>query len=191
MNAEPSSSNSLADLLTRIQSSDDTISGPAWQGAQTCGAAAIQPLADILGSASFEVARNAKRALYKITRHAGRPGAGDEAKAAETALIAVLRHQSALVRREALWMLSEIGTDQSVGPMAALLRDPEAREDARAALMRFPGPKATAALRAAFRTAPEPFKYALADSLRKRHVPVRAYPSRKLVPTAQTTVKPI
>lgn len=75
--------------------------------------------------------------------------------------------------------------------MAALLTNAEVREDARCALLRLPGPRPTAALRAAFRTAPEDFKYALADSLRQRGLDVQGYPSRKLVPTHETTVKPL
>jgi HEAT repeat protein len=191
MNANISTADSLAEFITRIQSPDDSISGPAWQGAQNYGAAAIKPLADLMGSADFEVARNAKRALYKITRHAGRPGAANEARAAESALIKALRHQRATVRREALWMLSEIGGDRAVRPMAALLTDEAAREDARAALIRLPGDRATAALSAAFRTAPEPFRYALADALRKRGAQVQGYPTQKLAPSRQTTVRPL
>jgi len=189
MNANTSAASSLAEFISRIRSPDDSISGPAWQGAQSYGAAAIKPLADIMGNGDFEVARNAKRALYRITRHAGRPGAADEARAAESALITALRHERATVRREALWMLSEIGGDRAVRPMAALLTDEAAREDARAALMRLPGNRATAALRAAFRAAPEPFKYALADALRKRGAQVEGYPSQKLAPSRQTTVR--
>jgi HEAT repeat protein len=188
-NATPTASTPLAEFLTRIQSSDESVSGPAWQGAQSYGAAAIPPLAALLDHSDFEVARNAKRALCQITRHAGRPGAKTEAKAAETALLAALGHPKAVVRRQALWMLSEMGSGRAVKPMAALLRDPEVREDARAALLRLPGPRVTPALRAAFRAAPEDFKCALADSLRKRGVQVLGYPSRRLVPTGQTTVK--
>jgi hypothetical protein len=189
MNADISAPGSLAEFITRIRSADASISGPAWQGAQSYGAAALGPLAGILDSADFEIARNAKRAMYKITRHAGRPGAENEAEAAESELIAALRHESATVRREVLWMLSEIGGDRAVEPMAALLTDEAAREDARAALMRLPGQRATAALSAAFRAAPEPFRYALADALRKRGAPVDGYPSQKLTPSRQTTVQ--
>jgi hypothetical protein len=142
-------------------------------------------------SGDFELARKAQRALYRITRHAGRPGAENEARAAERALITALRRHKAATRRQLLWMLSEIGGDRAVGPMAALLTDEEAREDARAALMRLPGNRATAALRAAFRAAPDPFRYALADALRKRGAQVEGYPSQKLVPTRQTSVRPL
>ena len=74
MNANNGEPSPLAEFLSRIRSPDDSLSGPAWQGAQTYGAAALGPLADILGSEDFEIARNAKRAMYRITRHAGRPG---------------------------------------------------------------------------------------------------------------------
>jgi len=36
------------------------------------------------------------------------------------------------VRREVLWMLSEIGDGDAIAPMAALLTDKDVREDARA-----------------------------------------------------------
>ena len=85
-------------------------------------------------------------------------------------------------------MLSEIGGDDAIAPMAALLTDKEVREDARCALMRLPGKQATAALKSAFGSAPEEFKTALAESLRKRGETVDGHPSQKLVPTRPTTV---
>ena len=177
-------------LIASIQSPDDTVRGPAWQGAGTAGAPAIQPLATLMTHPDFEVARSAKRALYRIVRHAGRPGAKSEAKAVEQELIALLQSDALVVRREALWMLSEIGSDKAIAPMSALLADDGAREDARCALMRFPSPKATAALHAAFAKAPEPFKFALAESLRQRGEKVTGYPSQRLVPTKQTSLSP-
>ena len=85
-------------------------------------------------------------------------------------------------------MLSEIGTDDAIAPMAALLTDKEVREDARCALMRIPGSKTTKALKSAFASAPEDFKSALAESLRKLGEKVTGYPSLRLVPTKPTTV---
>ncbi len=177
-------------LIQNIQSKDDRVRGPAWQNAAPYGAAAILPLADVTTDSDFEVARSARRALYRIVRHAGRPGAAAEAKAVEQELIKLLCHDAALVRREALWMLSEIGGDDAVPPMAALLRDREAREDARCALTRLPGSAAIGALESAFESAPEEFKPALAESLRQRGQAVSGYPSQKLVPVQQTTVGP-
>jgi len=179
---------SVDDLIAKIKSQDDNVRGPAWQGAGPCGATAVKPLAAVMTDADFEIARSAKRALYKIVRHAGRPGAAKEAKAVATELIALLPGSPTVVRREALWMLSEIGGDEAVAPMAALLSDKELREDARCALMRLPGRKVTAALKTAFASAPEEFKFALAESLRQHGEKAKGYPSQKLVPTRQTSV---
>jgi HEAT repeat protein len=191
VNATPNAPGSVEELIKRIKNPNDAAGGPAWQGAAACGAEAIQPLAELLLEPDMEVARSAKRALYCLTRHAGRPGADAEARAVEAALLPLLAHEKSAVSREVLWVLSEIGSDRAVAPMAALLANEQVREDARCALLRLPGERPTAALRAAFRTAPEDFKYALADSLRQRGLEVEGYPSRKLVPSRQTTVTPI
>lgn len=173
---------SVTDLVARIKSTDDKVRGPAWQGAGAVGAPAVKPLAALMTDPDFEISRSAKRALYKIVRHAGRPGAKKEAQAVEKELIPLLQNSAVPVRREVLWMLSEIGGDDAVAPMAALLTDKEVREDARCALMRLPGRKATAALKSAFGSASEEFKSALAESLRARGEKVSGYPSQKLVP---------
>ncbi len=177
------------DLVAKIKSTDDAVRGPAWQGAGPVGAPAVAPLADVMSDVNFEIARSAKRAIEKIVRHAGRPGAIGERKAVAGELTRLLRHANANVRRHAVWMLSEIGDDDAVAPMAELLSDSDVREDARCALTRVPGAKAAGALKQAMATAPEEFKYALAESLRARGEEAPGYPSRKLVPTKQTKVK--
>ena len=179
---------SVTDLVARIKSTDDKVRGPAWQGAGPAGASAVKSLAAVMTDADFEICRSAKRALYKIVRHAGRPGAKKEAKAVEKELIPLLKSDAVTIRREVLWMLSEIGDDDAIAPMAALLTEKEVREDARCALMRLPGRKATAALKSALGSAPEEFKSALAESLRGRGEKVSGYPTQKLVPTRSTTV---
>jgi HEAT repeat protein len=180
----------IQSLIDRIKNPDDATSGAAWQGAGPYGAAVVKPLAALMGDGNFELARKGKRALYLVVRHAGRPGASEERPAVERELILVLGSGPARVRREVVWMLSEIGSAGAVDAMAALLADQELREDARCALTRLPAPGAVAALKAAFATAPEDFKYALAESLRQRGETVGGYPSRKLVPTKQTSVTP-
>jgi len=182
-------STAVSELIARIKSKDDAVRGPAWQGAGPVGAPAVGPLADVMSDPDFEIARSARRAIERIVRHAGRPGADTERKAVQEELVKLLKHSNVNVRRLAAWMLSEIGDDNAVAPMAELLADVEAREDARCALTRIPGDKATNALRKAIETAPEEFKFALADSLRARGEKVSGYPTRKLVPTKQTTVK--
>lgn len=177
------------ELIAKIKSTDDAIRGPAWQGAGPVGAPAVVPLGQVMTDADFEIARSAKRAIERIVRHAGRPGADAERKAVQTELVKLLTHAAAPVRSHAAWMLSEIGDDAAVGPMAALLADSEVKEDARCALERIPGPAATRALKQAMAGAPEAFKHALAHSLRVRGETVEGYPSQKLVPTKQTGVK--
>jgi HEAT repeat protein len=180
----------VEDLVAKIKSPDDKIRGPAWQGAAGAGAAAVKPLAAVMSDSDIEVARAAKRAVWLIVRHAGRPGADGERKAVQAALLGILKDQPATVRKEALWMLSEIGDAEAVAPMAALLADAEVREDARCAMMRLPGPQVTEALNQAFSAAPEEFKFALAESLRQRGQTVNGYPSQKRVPVKQTTLSP-
>jgi HEAT repeat protein len=176
------------DLVARIKSKDDSIRGPAWQTAESAGAPAVRPLAEVMTDSDFETARAAKRALYRIVRHAGRPGAKHEAEAVTGELVLVLGSAAAPVRREAMWMLSEIAGDKAVAAMATMLADPEVREDARCALIRLSGGKATSAFKAAFANAPEEFKYALAEALRERGIKINGYPSQKLVPGRKTTV---
>jgi len=176
------------DLVARIKSKDDNIRGPTWQTAESAGAPAVRPLAEVMMDHDFETARAAKRALYRIIRHAGRPGAKHEAEAVTAELVLVLGSAPARVRREVVWMLSEIAGDKAVAAMASLLADPEVREDARCALMRLSGRKATSAFQSAFAAAPEEFKYALAETLRERGVKLNGYPSQKLVPSRKTSV---
>lgn len=178
----------LAEFLEKIKSPDDAVRGPAWQNAGPLGAPAVVPLGEVMTHPDFEIARSARRAIERIVRHAGRPGADVERRAVAGELVKLLRHAHPGVRKHALWMLSEIGEDDAVPPMAALLEDPEVREDARCALERIPGRAATSALRKALATAPEAFKYALAHSLRVRGEKVEGYPSQKRVPTKPTRV---
>jgi HEAT repeat protein len=178
-------------LLAKLRDKDDKVRAAAWESAGRFGAGAVKPLAELATDRDIEVARAAKRALWKIVRRAGRPGAATEAKAVTVQLIRALSDASAAVRREVLWMLSEIGGDEAVPAVAALLSDGELREDARCTLQRIPGRKATAALRQGLRTVSDDFKAAIAVALRARGETVRGYPSQKLLPTKQTTVRPL
>ena len=176
-------------LLKSIRSKDDKVRCAAWQNGGAVGAPAIEPLAALLVDADTEVTRAAKRAMEKIVHHAGRPGAAAEAREVETELIKLLKRDSPVIRRAAVWMLSEIGSDESVGPISVLLADAPVREDARCALQRIPGDKSVNALKNAMKAASEEFKFAIADSLRKRGQSVPGYPTKKLAPTQTTQVK--
>jgi HEAT repeat protein len=180
--ANSAQAQSASDLVGRLKSKDDDVRGDAWQNAGPAGAAAVGPVAALWTDPDFEVARSAKRAVWNIVHYAGRPGAAKEGKAVEAALLPLVGHSATAVRRETVWMLSEIGGNDSVEPLAGLLSDREVRDDARCALERLPGNRAVKALQGALKTAPEEFRYALAESLRKRGEKVQGYPSRKLVP---------
>ncbi|MHC4169086.1 MAG: HEAT repeat domain-containing protein [Planctomycetota bacterium] len=171
-------------LIAKIKDSDAETRTRAWQSAGDIGAPAVQPLALVMTDDDLEVARAAKRAMWKIVRHTGRPGAVNAKKAVVGKLCGLLgADQPVSVRREVIWMLSEIGGMASIRPLAELLSDEHLREDARCALERIPTDRALQALKAGFETAPEDFKPNLAQSLRKRGVKVEGYPCVKLVPT--------
>ena len=184
-NSNPGSAaaSSLDDLIAKIKDKDDAVRGPAWQNAGPFGAPAVKPLANVMADPEMEVARAAKRALWKVVRHAGRPGADQEKRAVTTELLTLLQGSPTHVRREVLWMLSEIGSDDAVPHIAALISDRDVREDARAALERIPGNKSLGALKDSLKTASEDFQPAIAQSLRVRGVKVTGYPNQKLVPT--------
>lgn len=177
-------------FITQIQSQDANVRGAAWQGAATIGWQGVKPLATLFTHQDFEIARSAKRALWKIVRHAGRPKAEKDRKAVQAELVALLDSATADVRGEVLWMLSEIGDNSVVQNIAHLLDDVEVREAARCALERMPGSKAIRALEKAIKSAPEDFRPALANSLRVRGRKLTDYPSQKLQPTRKTSVEP-
>ena len=104
-----SSAQPVDDLLSKITSKDDAVRGPAWQAAGPIGAPAVKPLAAAMSDSDMEIARAAKRALWKIVRYAGRPGAETERASVAGGLVMLLNGQPTPVRRETLWMLSEIG----------------------------------------------------------------------------------
>ena len=191
----------VADLVAQIRgnievippkSNAETIRAKAWQHAYVVGPAAIQPVAALMVETKLEITRAAKRAVWKIVRHAGRPGAEVEREAAVAELLGLLSDdQPRAVRAEVLWMLSEIAGDEAVEPVAALLSNEELREDARMVLQRIDGDASLAALQAAMTTVPDDFKINIAQSLRARGVKVEGRPCQKLLPTKQTNVKPV
>lgn len=154
------------------------------------GAPAVRPLVQLMADPDFETARRAKRALQSLARHAARPGAPKEAKAVAAELLAALNQGPVQVRRDLLWMLSEICDASAVPALSAWLTDAALREDARCALIRIPGPAAVAALKKALAAAPEEFKPALAQALRERGEPVKDFSDRHLRPAKGTTVSP-
>lgn len=170
-------------LLAGIADPDAKVRTEAWLSAGEVGAVAVKPLAKVMTDSDLEVARAAKRGLWKIVRHVGRPGVSIEKLAVTTKLTDLLSDdQPVAIRREVLWMLSEIASADCVRPIAKLLEDTELREDARMTLERIPAMGAVRALKTAMDEADECFKANLAQSLRKRGKQVSGYPCVKMVP---------
>jgi len=186
------SSRAVGELISKLKDSSPEVRTQAWLEAGGVGAVAVKPLSVVMTDQDLEIARAAKRALWKIVHHAGRPGARDERRAVVSELVGLLNESPAVpVAREILWMLSEVGGRWAVQPMAQLLTNKDVREDARMALERIPGRRSLAALRTAFEVAPDDFKFNIAQSLRHRGETVSGYPCAKLIPCRNTRVKPL
>ena len=179
-------------LMANIQSTDEKVRAAARDGAGPLGAKAVRPLAVIAASGELEVARAANRAIQNIVYYAGRPGAEGEAKAVAAELLKLLGDSQPLqLRRDVLWMTWQIAGEEAVEPVSALLVNAELCEDARMALERLPGKKATAVLQAALAAAADADKPALAHSLRVRGIETPGVPDMRLVPTKKTSVQPV
>lgn len=193
----------LPELIEKIQSSDPQVRTAAWLAAGQVGPPALVPLVRVVaanrklveqaGKSSNDVAqplevyRAAERAMERIVRDAGAPAAASEqAAAAERELVTMVSDESLPLpcRRAALWMISEIGGEKSVEPVARLLHHPELQQDAASVLERIPSPAAVAALQAALDQAQGPFALAIAASLRKRgqELSEEQYPDTRLQP---------
>ncbi len=176
----------LEELVKNIQSNDPETRTTAWHQAGTLGASAVKPLSKLCRNENMEVRRAARRGLEKIVRTVGAPGDQPARQAVTRELLALLSssHPVAL-RRDILWLLSEIAGAESVESIAALLKHDALREDARMTLERIPGDRSLGALRHALGHVPKDFRLSIAQSLRARGEAVdpKTYPCQKLVPT--------
>lgn len=175
----------LSELIKGIQSDKAEARTAAWQQAGIVGASAVKPLAKLCTEENQEVRRAARRGLEKIVRTVGAPGIQTEKSAVIRELLGLIGdNQSVALRRDILWLLSEIGGAESVEPVTALLKHSALREDARMVLERIPGNESLAALQHALGSVPEDFRLNIVQSLRARGVAMNLekYPCRKLVP---------
>jgi hypothetical protein len=180
------------EVIAKIQDKEHKGGAEVTVDASLLSPSAVKPLAEVMANPKFSIARQAKNVLWQLVRHAGRPGADDDRKATVTELLSLSRdNQPTPIRREVIWMLSEIAGNEAVDPVAALLVNQELREDARMVLQRLPGEKSLAALQSALASAPDDFKPNIAVSLRQRGVNVPGVPDAKLVPSKATKVTPV
>lgn len=182
-------------LIAKIKDKSDKVRAEGWLSAEKAGAAAVKPLAalTISGDSDLEVARAAKRALWQIVRNFGRIDAEEQRKAVLDELKTLLSDDwPDPFRREVLWMLSEIGDDSSVVPIATVLKNTELLDDARCALQRIPGEASLAALKAALESVPNGYKNNIAHALKMRGVEtgLEKYPDQNLIPAKSAGVKP-
>jgi hypothetical protein len=192
----PAEEFTVDNLIAKIKDKkSDKVRAEGWLSAAKVGAAAVKPLAAVTtsGDSDLEVARAAKRALWQIVHDFGRIDAEDQRKAVLNELQALLTDDwPDAFRREVLWMLSEIGGDSSVAPIAAVLKSRELLDDARCALQRIPGQSSLDALKAALDSVPKSYKNNIAHALRARGMEpdLEKYPQENLIPTKPTDVKP-
>lgn len=163
---------------------------PSWSAVETMD---ISPLAWTMGTGDQRVSRKAKRTMLLIVRSAGRPGADARRRKVAADLAGLCRNEKlpTNVKRDILWMLSEVADEDAVDVVAKLLSNTALREDARMVLERIPGEKSLAVLKTAMADASDDFKPNLAQSLRKRGVKVSGWPCQKLTPVKQTEFKPV
>jgi len=186
----------LEQLIAAINSDDPDPRTAAWLAAGTVGAPAIKPTARISVEGELEVGRAAKRAMWKTVRTVGAPDAkAADKKAVIKELIAILLDGSRpeMLRRDVIWMLSEIGGQETIDAFYEIpdILEQDIREDARCCAERIPIEAAVKALKDALEEAPAALKPAIAHSLRVRGVEVPGVPCLKLVPTKGTTVEPV
>jgi len=155
-------------------------------------AKAVRPLAEMIKSEDDETMRAGKRQLWEMVHHVGSPGNSERQQAVVSELLRLLTaSEPAAVKREAVWAVSELGGDECVDPVAALLADEDMIVDACMVLERLPGDKAVAALKTALKTVPDDSAINIAHSLRARGIQVDGPPCAKLKPVKQTQVKPV
>jgi HEAT repeat protein len=182
-------------LVELLKSPDPFARRDAWLAAGPLGAAALRPLADLASEGELEISRAANRGMWQIVRYVGAPGR-EELRRPVVETLGEMLGDTRLplqLRRDIVWMLSEIIKDEEIDQASALplLLDADLGEDVRMALQRVAGPNAIGVLKAGFIQAQGEHKTAIACSLRKCGVAIDEPPCPKLVPRKTTTVKPV
>ena len=184
----------VPELIRKLKSENNEIRARAWFECGPLGAPTIPPLAAVWANpgAGLEVQRAARHAVVQIVRCSSRPEARKSRKAVITELHRLLEADGpSQMRRELLWLLSEIADDESLSILSRLLNQEAVREEACMTLEPIPGKSSLKILTTALTQAPADFQPVLAASLARRGQIVSGVPSGRLVPTAQTHVQPL
>lgn len=147
-------------FLADIASSSADVRFAAWRSASEQGAEIIPELAKRAGGTDPGRNKAALEAMATLTHSVGKDIAGAKRGEVAQALVSVASSGTyALpVRAQALRLISLVGDDPAVLPVAKLLGNPELREEAVYCLERIPGAAAAKALLAAYPQAPRDFK---------------------------------
>lgn len=174
----------IKELLEGLKSEEPESRRSAWLKAADAGPEALEPLARLMNSGGLEVSRAAENAMWRIVRDLGAPEVEHSIKRKlVTQLEALVTNRfPEAVRRQALWMFSEIAGATDAEAIAPLLKEPSLREDARCAIQRIPGEQSVQILWAELEEAPGDFKMNIVQSLRARGESVSGHPCQKLVP---------
>lgn len=133
------------------------------------GLEAVPFITPFLASDDATIWRNAHAILLDILHRAAWGGEAAQREAALGSLKALLAPEQPMTARLRTLRLmpAALGPEDSVAPIAAMLREPDplVRERARAALVEIASPPAAAALRAAAADAPPDFQVGLLDAL--------------------------
>jgi HEAT repeat protein len=166
--ASAATESEVKDFLARIQSDDADTRLAALTGADKFGVPAIVPLGDATDGKDSVAAHYLIEALKNIAYRSA--ATGRKAIAAE--LVKLLEaKRSRVLRTAVLQLLSVIGDEAVVAPIAALLGDKEIRDDARMALERISGLAALKSLTDALDKADNDFKISLLASLGEKAAP--------------------
>ena len=186
--------NAVAELIRALKSDSNERRTKAWFECGPLGAPAIPPLAALWGDADtgLEAQRAARHAVFQIVRFSSRPETRESIKRLLKELHRLVEaDEPSQIRRELLWLLSEIAGDESLPVLSRLLAQDAVREEACMALERIPGKRSLKILEGSLAQAPTDFRPVLAAALARRGHKVSGAPSRRLVPRAQTHVQPL
>lgn len=183
----------VAELIRKLKSDSNERRTQAWFECGPLGATAIPPLVALWGEAdaALEVQRAARHAVFRIVRFSSRPEARQSRKPVLMELNRLVEANGPYqIRRELLWLLSEIAGEESLPILSRLLAQDAVREEACMALERIPGKRSLRILERSLAQAPTDFRPVLAAALARRGREVSGAPSRRLVPKARTQVQP-
>lgn len=163
----------MADFLTDIQSQDKDVRFAAWRSAGAQEARVVPELARIAAKSSPGVTKAALEAMTTLTHSVGKSAPTDPkrlAVAKELVNVATSSATALPVRAHALRLLSLVGGDESVAPVAKLLANADVREEAIFCLDRIPGDVSAKALVAAYGTVAPEFKGRVLAALGHRRI---------------------